>query len=564
MAQKLLAKTEQSLINEMQVRAEFFARSSREAIFPKVDLFSLHFHVKELLKEKAVVYAMVIDDKGRVLSHSEPRFIGETLRDPASAAAGIAEQSLLQRRLGPSGEAAYDFSAPIRAGHRRLGTAMIGFNQSSIDEALRGPKREILAVVAASMAVTILGTVFIVGWISRPLLTLAAAAREVEKGNFKVQVDWKSRDEIGILARAFNDMTSANAAMFDAVRNEKEKLGSVFNRTREGMIWAGIDGRILLINPAARSLLGWDEAKTDLAAAVADFSISPPLAGILSGLSEAVAIELQRERPKRLILSGIAERLGGLREFPGILFIFHDATIEKREEVLGRGFLSLVSHKLRTPLAIALGHLELILQEPKSLNVAQRRALGTIYAENNRLRRLVETLITFSTVQSPETIQLDCGEASLLEIIRGALKSLPELTGQEGVVILWDREAVSKLPAIFGDASLLKEVIKNLVENAIKFNRAPRKEARIAVQLSGREIRVSVADNGPGIPSEEHSKLFKKFYQVDDDYTGQVPGMGLGLAFIKSVIEAHGGATGLRSSPGRGSEFFFTLILPAA
>ena len=101
------------------------------------------------------------------------------------------------------------------------------------------------------------------------------------------------------------------------------------------------------------------------------------------------------------------------------------------------------------------------------------------------------------------------------------------------------------------------------VENAVKFNKAPKKEVAISISRRGTELRLSVRDNGPGIPSEEQPKLFRKFYQIDDDFTGQIPGFGLGLAFVKSVAEAHGGSAGMTSVPGGGSEFFFDLPFSA-
>lgn len=126
MSRELFRQTERGLVGEMRVRAEFFARSSREAVFPKLDAFLLHFHVEELLKEKAVTYAAVCDAGGRVLSHSDPGLIGETPDDEFARRARAAEETVLSRRRGADGALAYDLAVPLRIGAKRVGTARPG------------------------------------------------------------------------------------------------------------------------------------------------------------------------------------------------------------------------------------------------------------------------------------------------------------------------------------------------------------------------------------------------------------------------------------------------------
>ena len=121
--------------------------------------------------------------------------------------------------------------------------------------------------------------------------------------------------------------------------------------------------------------------------------------------------------------------------------------------------------------------------------------------------------------------------------------------------------ATSK-PPLNVDQYLMKEVLSSYLDNAAKFNRAPKRLVAITALSDGSRLKVSVTDDGPGIPGEEWPKLFRKFYQIDEHFTGQIPGFGLGLAFAKNVVEAHGGTVGLKSAPGRGSEFYFIMPLP--
>ncbi len=559
MARWLFRGVEQGLIGEMTVRAEFFARSSREALFPKIDPFSLHFQVDQMLKEKAVTYAAVLDDTGRVLSHSNPALIGDTMTDAFTKSALASDGVVLQRFGGRGGGLAYELAAPIMVGTRRVGTARLGFDQSSLQEALRQPRRLIILTAAAATAVAILGTILIVGWITRPLPLLAEATREVGKGNFQVRVDWRSDDEIGRLARAFNDMAIANSLLFATIKQEKEKMETIFDKTREGMVWTDPRGRVLLINPAARALLGAKDAESlQKLTQGAGMSARPELDYILGGAERLTPFELDRQQPKPLILSGVADRLGTTEDPAGYLFIFHDATLEKRGETLSRNFLSLMSHKLRTPLAVALGFLD-ILADDKNLKPFHKNALAKIRSEDDKLRVHVEKLLMYTAAQSPESIVLHPVESSLAELVDAALKNLAEPL--KGAEVAWDRAEAETLTKISVDPLMIRDAVAALVENAVKFNKSAPKKVSIAAAKVGRTLRLSVSDNGVGIPHEEVPKLFRKFYQIDPDFTGQIPGLGLGLAFVKNVVEAHRGQVGVLSEPGKGSEFWLTLSL---
>jgi signal transduction histidine kinase len=562
MSRGIFQQIEAGLLGEMGVRAEFFARSAREAVFPKLDPFSLHFHVEELVKEKAVTYAAVVDPEGRVLSHSDPKFIGEVLKDPVSVRAAATQETLLQRRREGGGGQAYELAVPLKVGSKRVGTARLGFDDSSIQEALQAQKRRILIIAALSTAAAILGVTLIVGWITRPLPRLAAAAREIGRGNFDVRVDWHSRDEVGALARAFNDMAVANSILFAAIRQEKEKLATIFTETREGMMWTDPSGRVLMMNPSAQVLLGRAGPSATLRDALEGFDSAPGADRLLAPAARITPIEFKRTEPKLLILSGVADRLGKDDDPAGMLFVFHDATLEKRGESLARNFLSIVSHKLRTPLAVALGYLDILLGDPERLDPNQRMALEKIRQQDEQLHSLVEKLIGFTVVQNPGNIVLERSPVMLSDVVRDALKKV-DAAKEPGVAVSWKPEEADALPPLDADPGLLRGVVANLVENALKFNRSERKEVSISIARQDGAVRLSVRDNGPGIPSEEQPKLFRRFYQIDDDFTGQIPGFGLGLAYVKNVAEAHGGRAGLESSPGKGSEFYVILPLTA-
>lgn len=206
MASLILQQTRQSFIKEMEIRAQFFARETRESLFPKPDPFRLYFAVQEMVKEKAVLYAMVLDEKGKILSHNNKGRIGE--RDTskvglnAAAASRISTQSYEIEK-----ERLYDVSVPILVGKKRkVGAVRIGFSQKSINQALTGIRNKIIYITVGVIAVSILATVIIVTLMVKPVNKLAFAAQQIGKGEEWVKVKVNRRDELGVLAKSFNEM----------------------------------------------------------------------------------------------------------------------------------------------------------------------------------------------------------------------------------------------------------------------------------------------------------------------------------------------------------------------
>ncbi|MFH1620006.1 MAG: ATP-binding protein [bacterium] len=584
MARMLFKGTEQTLIAEMKVRAEFFARSCREAIFPKIDSFQLHFSLNELLKEKAIVYAAVLDPNGIFLSHSISSRIGEADISAEGKKAASSNEMLLQTCTsdietvevayrpgllrGPPGlrgkdyRQYFDLSVPVMMGAHRAGTVRLGFTRESIRQALAKQKRQITAIAAAAIFLAVSGTVLLVSWITRPLPLLAKAVAEIGRGNLHARVKWKSRDEIGLLASTFNDMAEKNARLFGLLNEEKEKLQTVFLETHEGAILATAGGDIILINPSASRLMGFsDSSPKTLVEALGNIQCQAHAERILSQKERLVKCEFVREKPRLLVLSGTSNQLTVDNHLVGFLLVFHDATKEKRKEELERGFLSIVSHKLRTPLATTMGFIELMLGKPEGLDDFQKKSLRTILRQSENLRYLVNKLLTFSSVQDPETITMNKESCVVPDMIEEVLKSMSPYFSEKKAEIEWDPIACKSLPPVYAAPWCIKEALKNLIENAVKFNPRETRKVTLRAEVRDNKLRMEVSDNGLGILPEEEPNLFEKFHQIEEDFTGQIEGLGLGLAFVRTVAEAHGGTVGMISKTDEGSTFFFTLPL---
>ena len=220
-----------------------------------------------------------------------------------------------------------------------------------------------------------------------------------------------------------------------------------------------------------------------------------------------------------------------------------------REEVIQN-----VSHEFRTPLALIVGYINLLLEgELGSLNEEQERALQMISHRSWQLTNLVESLLT---ARHLSTGQLELAPTSLAELAMMSVETMREIARRRGIEIVTRFDG--GLPEIIADRGLLLEVFDNLLGNAIKFS-----PNGGTITLTIREletaVQVSIVDQGIGIPPEEQEKIWDRFYQVDGTTTRQYGGMGLGLSIVKRIIEKHGGRVWVESEPGRGSTFSFIL-----
>jgi PAS domain S-box-containing protein len=341
-----------------------------------------------------------------------------------------------------------------------------------------------------------------------------------------------------------------NARLFARVRGEKETLATLVSEMSDGALLSDAAGRVTLVNAAGTRLLGFtgEEVGKAMEEVLRSFEARPGWKQVLSGQKPS-PITLVREAGKKMILEGTIQPL---REGAGWLFVFRDVTDLRREERLKHNFLAVISHKLKTPLVSITGFAPLLLDD-KTLSPVQRQGLTAIRDQGKKLALLVEKLLNFSTVEA-EAVAVNRRRSRAKPLIETVAGSLSEDLNRQGAEVQLD-ESLDALPAIAVDPDRFSEVFRNLIDNAAKFNHKPRKLIRIFARSEGPEALISVEDEGSGIAPEDVPRIFQKFYQVEENFTGQVDGVGLGLALSKRIVEAHNGVIRVRSVLGGGSVF---------
>ncbi len=355
-------------------------------------------------------------------------------------------------------------------------------------------------------------------------------------------------------------------------------LQQVFDGLPTGLALLDSDGKLLRANPAWPRLWGLPPGFVQ-AQQVVPWDMFEPL---LDRLPDPLAFDaffrrwdsesretlftLQHPHQElHTLLIPVHDSLG-LR--PSYLLAVNDVTRERELDRLKTEFVSVVSHELRTPLTSILGYTELL--QAREFPVHERRELvDTVWKQATHLSNLVEDLLNVS--------RIDAGHITLTRWVLSLGQLVKELTAQLNKELDQSRHRLlldvsDRLPPVYADRDRLRQILGNLLSNAIKYSpeggeivlhadvlRVPPPGAPpLALDPA---MLVTVRDPGMGIPPEELTCIFERFYRVDNSNTRKIGGTGLGLAITKALVELHGGRIWVESTPGEGSTFFFTLPL---
>ena len=370
---------------------------------------------------------------------------------------------------------------------------------------------------------------------------------------------WRSR-----FARARQALGAQVEALQNAQRQSDQQIQTqmevLFNSMVEGLLLLDEHGRIQLANRAFASLFGVtvDVRGRTILEALRLHELAE-LVNSLDSQKQVLGYELK--------LSGLNERWlqinaaaifngDGLRH--GTVLVFHELTRLKQLESARQEFVANVSHELRTPLSLIKGYVETLLDGARDNPEVATKFLQTIDRNAERLRLLIEDLLTISELESGR-VKLGLQAVSLSPVIAKVLEDFKARATAKSI------QLINQAPdlAVSADADRLEQVLGNLVDNGIKYGRAKGTVTVGGNAKDGGQVEVFVQDDGPGIPPEALERIFERFYRVDKARSREQGGTGLGLAIVKHIVQNHGGRVWATSEVGRGTTFYFTLAQAA-
>jgi two-component system phosphate regulon sensor histidine kinase PhoR len=337
-------------------------------------------------------------------------------------------------------------------------------------------------------------------------------------------------------------------------------LGKLFEATmggmREGLLAVDSDMRVVASNPAAYQLFTLSEG-TLQSRRLTELTRNPAIYGAFSDAlkgEERSGIKVETHGPDRRIfdLRVVPLTTGDGGAVQGAIGVFFDITKLERLEHVRQEFLSNVSHELRTPLTAILAFIETL--EVGGINPEDtQRFLSIIRRNATRMHGLIDDILELSAIEAGN-IQVKREEIQLQYIVNDVIISLAAGASLHGIEL---ENRIAGEVKVFADPRRLEQMLTNLIDNAIKFNRDG---GRVIISHeNGSRDRICVEDTGEGIPAQHLQRLFERFYRVDRARSRELGGTGLGLAIVKHLARAHGGEVSVESRLGEGSRFAIEL-----
>ncbi len=424
-------------------------------------------------------------------------------------------------------------------------------------------RREIRRAVTSSLIVGLLLAVVLGAWlarrITRPLSDLTQVARAYATGDLTRQPPAAPVREVHELGTALGAMAEAIGGHIDALTTERNQARAILESMAEGVVAVDAQGRVLLMNPASRRLLGWapDEGIGQRFIEIARHPGLQALARDLLAQRQWITKDLTLLQPEKRILRVHGVPCQGCGPAgPCAVLVLQDVTEHHRYEQLRREFVANVSHELKSPLTSIRGLTETLLGGAVDDAASSRRFVRLIDEDANRLSRLIDDLLSLSQIES-QAVPVKLSAVELKPLVESVLASLQAGITQRRLT------AACEVPAglvVRADPDRLRQVLANLADNAVKYN-VENGTITVSAVREAPWAKVTVSDTGVGIPAQDLPRIFERFYRVDKARSRELGGTGLGLSIVKHLVETHGGAVSVQSRVGHGAAFSFTIPL---
>jgi signal transduction histidine kinase len=601
--------------------AETVAGASVDPLVNHRDLAVLQALIDQYVETEGVSYILVRDEDGEVMAHTfVPAVPAELLRPDEDL------DEVRERRLVVPGAGTFlDIAAPIL--HGEIGSVHVGMDQKTIDAAFWNAASRQGTAGGFVCLIAVLAAWLLVDRIAEPLRQLTRQARKVavlERDHIAVGPMAQElapitgrTDEVGELAQALVAMIGAVTAREQHLRWAEESLRrselyfrSLIENVTDVIVLLDDGGRTRYISPSLRDLLGYSHRDwvgrelapllhpddQDAFAAVLGRCVRPAAAPTqllapggqqrpaLPEGSASVEVRMRRADGTQCVVDASLCNLLADPAVAGVVVTLRDISDRKRTVELARAkeaaeeasrlksqFLANISHEIRTPMNHILGMTGLALDTP--LDAEQRDFLQTIKGSADELMGLLNAVLDFSTLEAGR-LELEPGPFPLRALLEEALGPLREQARARGLD-LTEAVAPDVPDVLVGDAGRLRQVLQNLVGNAVKFTH--RGGVTVTARLEpdkptarqgdpGGYVSVlfAVEDTGIGVPLDKQELIFDPFVQADGSMTRRYGGTGLGLTIARSLVERMGGRMWLNSTPGAGSVFHFSLPLGLA
>lgn len=457
------------------------------------------------------------------------------------------------------------YVSPIKKDNEVVGVVSLMADIESVYQDLVG----ITKIFTVGTILSILITT-IIGFVASKTVTssiekMSAQVKTMASGNYGTVVGINTNDEIGDLAKVFNQISKRIKEEQDVTETERRRLATIIESMMDGIITTDTNGKVILINTSAGDmidapeneiLIGKDALKLlNISEYEGIGEIIEAEDSLLVNVSEDDEGLLLRAEFSKILKEENEDLSQVSTELEGYIIVLYDVTDQERQERERREFVSTVSHELRTPLTTMNSYIEALEEGVINDKELAPQFIDTIHKETTRMIRMVNELMQLGKMDIKEE-HYDKEFIDINKLIEQITDRF-ELTHPEKNFIKY----IPKTPIfVEGDQDKLTQVFDNIMNNAIKYSPNGKNiTVRVRQNYNHNRVSISIKDEGVGIPLVHIDKIFNRFYRVDKSRQRTMGGTGLGLALAKNIVEAHRGRIWAQSREGYGSIIFVTL-----
>ena len=457
------------------------------------------------------------------------------------------------------------YVSPIKKDNEVVGAISLMADIESVYQDLVG----ITKIFTVGTILSILITT-IIGFIASKTVTssiekMSAQVKTMASGNYGTVVGINTNDEIGDLAKVFNQISKRIKEEQDVTETERRKLATIIESMMDGIITTDTNGKVILINTSAGDMIDASENEILIgkdALKLLNISEYNSIGEIIEA-EDSLLVSVSQDEEGLLLRAEFSKILkeenGDLAqvstELEGYIIVLYDVTDQERQERERREFVSTVSHELRTPLTTMNSYIEALEEGVLNDKELAPQFIDTIHKETTRMIRMVNELMQLGKMDIKEE-HYDKEFIDINKLIE-QISDRFELTHPEKNFIKY----IPKTPIfVEGDQDKLTQVFDNIMNNAVKYSLNGKNiTVRVRQNYNHNRVSISIKDEGVGIPLVHIDKIFNRFYRVDKSRQRSMGGTGLGLALAKNIVEAHKGRIWAQSREGYGSIIFVTL-----
>ena len=530
---------------------------------------------RKLARDAQLAYAVVTDERGAVIAHSDPGWIGRPwVRLNVGVGVTLPTAGAAEREISAEQEGQrVEFSSPVMtADGRVIGHVHLGELAVLPIEA----KRVLWTLVAVSAAIVMAFVLLMYRTGRRSLVPLTGVRDNLLAFSSGLEKDLKHlrlSSSLGQVATAWNHLIDFTDELEKTISDLKTNtsLSPLFERYRQqryrqlldtvpvGVLWVSPDDCATYVNPRARQLLGLNDELGENPK-ISELPIASGPRDVISSLARAgsnaseVDLTLGQGAQRTVVrISATPQTTDGTRD--GVVMVLTDVSQQKEADRARDDFLQHIAHELRTPLTNIRAYSETLADDLVDDVELQKECFNVINSETQRLSRLIEQILSVSQLEVGSAL-IHMDEFRLDKLLRDATQEVQAEADRKNIDLLL--KLPTKVPRVRADHDQIASVLNNLLGNAIKYT-PPGGQVELTCEAKGDQVELTVSDTGIGIEPAEQDRIFEKFYRVENEYVAGQCGTGLGLGIAREIVRLHGSDIAVQSVPGQGSQFRLTL-----